>query len=356
MKQDNDRFDARQSSPTRRLLERHGEVVRLSAIAVIIFAVMAALRPSLFLSGSNFVSMAFQIPEFAILSLAMMLAMLTAGIDLSIIGIMNLSAILGGLYLSKFGGGPGTAGILITIAIVLATGLLCGLLNGLLISRVGIPPILATLGTSQVYLGLGIVATKGAAVYGFPPAFSLIGNGSLLGVPVPLLILLLAAGIVAFLLNRTRFGAEVYMLGTNPLAARFAGIDSTRLILGTYAFSGLLSATAGVVVMSRVNSIRADFGASYLLLTILVAVLGGVNPYGGFGKVIGVLLAVVSLQLLSSGFNMLRFSNFAREFIWGALLLLVMVLGSGPFNAAWQRFKRAGSPNPRPDVEREETT
>ena len=131
---------------------------------------------------------------------------------------------------------------------------------------------------------------------------------------------------VAVILNRTPFGEKIYMLGTNPLAARFAGLDNDRLIVRTYMLCGLLSSVAGVIMMSRANSAKADFGSSYLLLTILIAVLGGVNPYGGFGKVAGVFLAVLSLQFLSSGFNILRFSNFAKEFVWGALLLIVIVM------------------------------
>jgi simple sugar transport system permease protein len=309
------------------LLAKNGDVLRLAVIAVLIFAVMGFLRPELFLTATNFTSMAFQFPEFAILSLAMMLAMLTGGIDLSIIAVMNFSAILGGIFLASTPLAPGLA-IAITIAIMLATGLACGAVNGLLVSRIDIPPILATLGTSQVFLGLGIVLTGGAAVHGFPPAFATIGTARVLGIPLPLLVFAAIAVVVAFALNRTTYGFRLYLFGTNARAARFAGLPTPRLVMATYMTSGLLAAVAGVIIMARVNSIRADFGASYLLLTILVAVLGGVNPYGGYGKVLGVVLAVVSLQFISSGLNMLRFSNFTREFVWGALLLLVMALSS----------------------------
>jgi simple sugar transport system permease protein len=308
-------------------LAKNGDVLRLAVIAVLIFAVMGYLRPDLFLTSTNFTSMAFQFPEFAILSLAMMLAMLTGGIDLSIIAVMNLSAILGGLFLASTALAPGLA-IPITIAIMLATGLACGAVNGLLVSRIDIPPILATVGTSQVFLGLGIVLTSGAAVHGFPPAFAAIGTARVLGIPLPLLVFAAIALAVAFALGRTTYGFGLYLFGTNARAARFAGLHTPRLVMATYMASGLLAAVAGVIIMARVNSIRADFGASYLLLTILVAVLGGVNPYGGYGKVIGVVLAVVSLQFISSGLNMLRFSNFTREFVWGALLLVVMALSS----------------------------
>ena len=321
------------------LVATHGDVLRLAVIAVLIFAVMGYLRPDLFLTATNFSSMAFQFPEFAILSLAMMLAMLTGGIDLSIIAVMNFSAILGGLFLASATLAPGIA-IPITIAIMLATGLACGAVNGLLVSRIDIPPILATLGTSQVFLGLGIVLTGGAAVHGFPAAFASIGTARLLGVPLPLLVFAAIALAVAFALGRSTYGFGLFLFGTNARAARFAGLNTPRLIMATYMASGLLAAVAGIIIMARVNSIRADFGASYLLLTILVAVLGGVNPYGGYGKVLGVVLAVVSLQFISSGLNMLRFSNFTREFVWGALLLMVMALSSQAASNGARRLRR----------------
>jgi simple sugar transport system permease protein len=326
-------------------LSRNGDVLRLAVIAVLVFAVMGVLRPQLFLSTTNLSSMAFQFPEFAILSLAMMLAMLTGGIDLSIIAVMNLSAILGGLFLSSSSLDPGLA-IAVTVAIMLGTGLVCGAVNGLLVSRIDIPPILATLGTSQVFLGFGIVLTGGAAVHGFPEAFAALGTARVLGVPLPLLVFAGIALVVAFALGRTTFGFGLYMFGTNATAARFAGLGTQRLLMATYMASGTLAAVAGVIIMARVNSMRADFGASYLLLTILVVVLGGVNPYGGYGKVLGVILAVVSLQFISSGLNILRFSNFTREFVWGALLLLVMVISSAPFThaARWLLRRRRSDP------------
>jgi simple sugar transport system permease protein len=305
-------------------------VVRLLAITVAIFVAMSLLRPELFFTWGNFSSMAYQFPEFAILSLAMMVAMLTGGIDLSIIGLANLSAILAALVLTSLGpeagGGAVAGGIALAIAVALGTGALGGLLNGFCIACIGIPPILATLGTGLIFTGTAIVITNGYAVLGFPAAFSAIGNGSLWGVPAPLLIFAALAALVALLLNRTAFGLRLYLMGTNALAARFAGIDNAGLTVRAYLLSGTLASVAGVVLMSRANSAKADYGTSYLLLSILIAVLGGINPYGGFGKVGGLVLAVLALQFLSSGFNMLQFSNFAKEFIWGALLLLVMVV------------------------------
>ena len=302
---------------------------RLAVIAVAVFALMAALAPERFLSAQNLTSMAFQFPEFAILALAMTVAMLTGGIDLSVVGVSNLSAVIAASVLVSLAGeGAGTGIVLLSMALALGVGLLAGLMNGVLVAKLGLPPILATLGSGLIFTGLAIALTGGSAVMGFPPAAAWIGNGRLLGVPVPLVLFAALAAGLAFVLGRTAFGVALRMYGANPLAARFAAVDVDRTLIRVYALSGMLAAVAGMVVMSRANSAKADYGSSYLLLAVLIAVLGGVNPYGGYGRVVGVVLAVLSMQFLSSGLNMLQVSNFARELIWGLLLIGVMLLNT----------------------------
>ena len=301
-------------------------ILGLLALTVLIFAVMSWLRPNLFPTEANLRSMAFQFPEYAILSIAMMTAMLTGGLDLSIIGIANLSSILAGLVMiALFPDGAGAGVVLaVALAVGLATGCLCGLVNGLFIAGIDIPPILATLGTGLVFKGIAIVITGGSAVIGFPAAFSVLGNGTIRPVPVPLVVFAMVAVVMVFVLNRTTYGISIYLFGTNPLASRYAGLRNARLILVTYMITGTLAALAGLILISRANSAKADYGESYLLITILIAVLGGTNPYGGFGRVAGVVLAVLSLQFLSSGLNMMQVSVFATEFVWGLTLLAAM--------------------------------
>jgi simple sugar transport system permease protein len=311
---------------------------RLALITGLVFAGMSAAQPELFFTRANFSSMAFQFPEFALLGLAVMVSMLTGGIDLSVIGLANLCSMLAVLVMRSLVPDPHAAGaapaIAVGVGILLGAGAVGGLVNGLAIAAIGIPPILATLGTGLIFTGIAVVLSGGASVLGFPDAISVLGNGSVFGVPVPVLIFAALAAAVAFMLNRTRFGLRVYLLGTNALAARFAGIDNFRVTIGAYLISGLLAAIAGLIIAVRANSAKADYGTSYLLLSILISVLGGINPYGGFGKVSGLVLAVLSLQFLSSGLNMLQVSNFAVEMTWGALLLLVMVINTGGLRRA----------------------
>jgi simple sugar transport system permease protein len=340
-----------------RSLTKHGKATpefRLAIIAVVVFLAMAALSPDRFLSSQNIVSMAFQFPEFAILALAMTVAMMTGGIDLSVVGMANLTAVLSALILVHFAGadmtgGPALLWLFVALAVAVSVGGLAGFFNGILVARFGLPPILATLGSGLVFTGIAVAMTGGSAVMGFPDVVAWIGNAQLLLVPVPLVIFALLAIALHVILSKTSFGLKATMYGANPLAARFAAIDVNRLLVRVYVISGILSSIAGMVIMSRANSAKADYGSSYLLLAVLIAVLGGVNPYGGYGRVMGVVLAVLSMQFLSSGLNMLQVSNFARELIWGALLIFVMVVNT----TDWSRF---GKLNPANKKQRKKRT
>ena len=319
---------------------RQAPEFRLAIIAVVVFALMGILSPERFLSEQNLTSMAFQFPEFAILALAITLVMMTGGIDLSVVGIANLSAVVAALILTEFAGPdlPLQASLLwlgFALGASLLIGAMAGLLNGALVAFLGLPPILATLGSGLVFTGFAIALTGGSAVMGFPEVVAWIGNSQMLGLPTPLLIFIMLAVALHFLMTRTAFGIRISMFGTNPLAALYAAVDVKGMLLKVYMLSGLFASVAGMVIMSRANSAKADYGSSYLLLSVLIAVLGGVNPYGGYGRVVGVVLAVLSMQFLSSGLNMLQVSNFARELIWGALLLFVMTTNT----TFWNTFR-----------------
>ncbi len=306
---------------------------RLFVIAALVFAFMSILSPDRFLSVQNLTSMAFQFPEFAILALAVTITMMTGGIDLSIVGIANLSAVIAAIILTTFSDpampvGESLVWLALAIGASLSVGVVAGLLNGSLVAFYGLPPILATLGTGLIFTGLAIALTGGSAVMGFPSSVAWLGNQQVLGIPVPLIVFVVLAVLLHFILTRTAFGIRVTMFGANPLAALYAAIDVDRMLLKVYVISGLFASTAGLIIMSRANSAKADYGSSYLLLAVLIAVLGGINPYGGRGRVIGIVFAVLAMQFLSSGLNMLQFSNFARELIWGVLLIFVMIINT----------------------------
>ncbi len=315
---------------------RDGQIVRLLAITVLIFIAFSLLLPDAFFSVRNMQSIAVQFPEFGILAFAILITMLTGGIDLSIVGTANLCAVAAALVLTRLTGADGT-GLAPELAIPLAmltalvVGSITGFFNGYLVAKIGITPILATLGTMSLYTGFSYVLTGGPAITTTQLAF--IGNGSVLGVPIPVLIFLVVALFFSILLNRTSFGFNIFMLGTSPVAARFSGIDSDRVVLRTYWLAGVVAAIAGIVFLARVNSAKPDYGESFVLLTVLIAILGGTSYLGGVGTVAGLILAVLSLQFLSTGLNMLMLqwvgssaTIFFRQFAWGVVLLLVMVM------------------------------
>ena len=205
----------------------------------------------------------------------------------------------------------------------LAVAAVIGLLNGFVIAYLGVSPILATLGTMTMVKGISIGMTRGNVISGLPDPILFLGNGTVYGIPTAMLIFAAVAIPMAIMLGRTPLGTAIYMIGSNEQATRFSGIDTKRVILKIYLISSLLAAVAALVMMARFNSANASYAESYLLVTILAAVLGGVDPMGGFGKIAGVILSLVILQVISSAFNLLSFSQFLTLAIWGAILIAV---------------------------------
>ena len=299
-------------------------------IALVTFIlVMAGLNGAQFFKIQNIQSMAFQMPELGILSLAMMITMLTGGINLSIIASANLTSIIIALVLSRLlGSDMSTGGSVGSIFFAIGAGLfvsvLIGLLNGFLIAFIEVSPILATLGTMILAKGICIVITKGYVISGFPPFIRFIGNEKFLGIPVPMIIFIICAALMALILTRTRLGICIHMLGSNATACHFSGVDNRKILMKTYLISGLYTGIAAIIMMSRFNSAKAGYGESYLLMTVLASVLGGTSAAGGFGKVSGLVIALVILQVVSNGLNLMRVNNFLTIAIWGGILVLVM--------------------------------
>jgi simple sugar transport system permease protein len=314
-----------------------GNLLRLLIACVAIFVVMSLLRPNVFPTVENFLSMGSQFPEIGILAIAIMITMLTGGIDLSVVSTANLAGVLAAMVIRALipadaPEGQVIVGLAIAIAVAFVTGTLAGLFNGLLVAYVNLTPILATLGTMTLYTGLTVAMTRGNAVFA-ENRLTFIGTSNVLGViPIPLVIFVVVVAIFAVILNRTPFGLKLYMIGSNVKAARFSGINVRQVLLMTYMLSGLLSAVVAIIFLGRNNSAKWDFAPSYVLQAIVVAVLAGVNPNGGSGRIAGIVLAILALQFISTGMNMLLFTisggQFFKEFAWGALLLIIMVANS----------------------------
>jgi simple sugar transport system permease protein len=305
------------------------KITQLLAITIGTLLVFSILSPNIFFSPNNFKSMSYQVPEIAILSIAVMLSMLTGGIDLSIVSISNAAALVAAYVMRSKSDTTGTESLMwIIIACVLGiiVGLLAGGINSILIAKLDVTPILATLATMTLFNGIAIGMTNGVSVSGLPESFMRVGNGTFFGIPTPFVLMIIIAGAVGLWINKTTLGLKIFLVGTNRKAAQYSVMGDRKVIAWVYLVSGLLSALAGLIIASRTSAASPDFGSSYILLAIVIVVLGGVNPMGGFGTVTGVILATVVLQMVSSGFNALRFSQFFYLAAQGGVLIFVMIL------------------------------
>lgn len=297
---------------------------------VAIFLLMSIGGREVFLCLRNFQSMSSQVVELGLFGFAVGICMIAGGIDLSVIMNANLSAILSGMFLLRYSGEiNGSILTIITVCFALIIGSICGLLNGILITKLNITPILATLGTFSLFGGISIILTKGKSISGFPNEFLVIGNGTIGKIPVTFIIFILLTLIIYLLLDRTILGVSIYLVGTNPIAARFSGLNNHSILIRTYMIAGAIAGLAGIIMTSKFASARPDYGTAFLLPAILVVLLGGVDPAGGSGSVIGIFIAVVLLQLLQTGFNIvLGTSTFLKQAIWGFILVAVMIVDS----------------------------
>ncbi|MGO8694728.1 MAG: ABC transporter permease [Rectinemataceae bacterium] len=272
--------------------------------------------------------MAYQLPEFGILAIAMMVVIVSGGINLSITFTATLSSIVGGVVIVAMN----QAGVvtwetmLVGIVIALAVGVASGAINGFVVAYIGVTPMLVTLGTMTLFEGVSLNITKGGAISGFPDAFLWFGNEAILGIPVPMIIFLLVVLASWYMLGRSRFGFSVYMIGCNPRATMFSGINVRRVLFSVYLFSGLLCAISGLIMSSRYNSAKESYGSSYLLQSIAAAVLGGTDIAGGYGSLSGTILAVMILQVISSGTNIIGVNRYLTNIIMGAILIFVLAL------------------------------
>ncbi|WP_104082270.1 ABC transporter permease [Cryobacterium sp. Y11] len=323
--------------------------------ACVILVLYITLGQRLF-SPTGLQSMSVQVSEFGFLALAMAIAMLTGGIDLSVAAAASLAGIMAALVMSGqiIPVTDENSGILFVLGIVaaLVTGLLCGLLNGFLIAKISVPPILATLSTMILFAGIGMAITTGQSVPVLVPSFAQLSTSAVANIPLIFIMMVVAFLVVAFVLSRTRLGRRIYLFGENEVALRFSGVRSERVILMSYALIGILVGIAGIIMTSRANSMRVGVGDSYLLQAILVVVLAGFNPFGGKGRIISLAVGLVLLQLLSTAFNALMFSPYAKNFVWGAILLLVMVLNH--FVRHWRLRQPPEKPAPPAPGHKEE--
>lgn len=301
-------------------LFRHETI--LAVLTIIALAVLASLSDKFF-TAENLLNQGRLMAEVGLVALAMTFVIVTGGIDLSVGSILGLTAILLGVFWKNLGL-PLPAAILLAIA----CGTFAGWINGFIITRFGVPPLIATLATLALYRGLAEGISEARSVRGYPEWFFFFGQGEVLGVPFQLWVLGIATVIAAVILGLTPFGRATYAIGANETAARFSGIRVNATKLWIYTVAGFCSALAAVIFVSRVTTTRSDMGTGLELDVITGVVLGGTSIFGGRGTIIGTVLGLILIQALKNGLTLSGVKGDGTILVIGLVLIGAILVGA----------------------------
>jgi rhamnose transport system permease protein len=313
----------------------------LTVFLLIASIVYGASTSSEFLTGGNFNSLTSNVVEVALIALAMTFVIIAAEIDLSVASILGLTSALLGVLWNH--GWPMEA----ILPVVLLAGAAAGAVNGLLVTKLGLPSLAVTIGTLALYRGLAFVILGDQAVADFPARYTDLGFGTFAGtdIPNPIVLFAVLAVLFGFVLHRTAIGRSVFAIGANEEAAFFSGLRVKRIKLWLFVVSGLISALAGIVYTFRFSSARADNGAGLELSVVAVVLLAGVSIFGGKGKMWAVVVAVFLLGTIRNALTLNDVSDEILTIVTGSLLLL-SVLGPSLAARVAPRLRRAGAPPP----------
>lgn len=288
---------------------------------IILIVIVTILNPS-FIEPLNILNLLRQVSINALIAFGMTFVILTGGIDLSVGSILALSsAVMANFMVS--GWDP-----IIAIILGCLLGGILGGINGLLITKGRMAPFIATLATMTIFRGLTLVYTNGNPITGLgnQAAFQFLGRGYLFGIPVPAITMLIVFAILWIILHKTPFGRKTYAIGGNEKASIISGIKVDRIKIMIYALIGLLSALAGAILTSRLNSAQPTAGTSYELDAIAAVVLGGTSLTGGRGRIVGTLIGALIIAILNNGLNLLGVSSFYQMVVKGIVIAIAVLL------------------------------
>ena len=302
------------------LLNRPGAGVALLLMFYLLVAGLFSVLSPWFLSFDNMVSIGANMAFIGLMCALQTPLIIAGGLDLSVAAVAGLAGVVVALLHAS------GVGIVAACLIALALGGGIGLLNGLLAVRLGLNPLIATMGTMSVIGGLALVLTGGLTKPLMEPGFNWIGSGQLLRLPVPLVLMLLVYIALGWMLARTRFGRFVYAAGSNAEASRLVGVPVARTLMILYVLSGLSGAVSGLILAAMLYAAAPDAVGQHLLTVIAAVILGGTSLFGGRGTVWGTLLAVLLLGTLNNGLTLMDVSSFWQDVTRGAVLLLAVGL------------------------------
>lgn len=273
-----------------------------------------------FFSVDNLLTVALQSAIIAIIAIGQTYVIITTGIDLSIGSNIALAGIIAAIIM--------TNGFSVPIAVVggLLAGCLVGLINGLITVYGNITPFIVTLGTMSIVRGTSLVITKGIPVTDLPASFTTIGTGSVVGIPIPAIIMLVLVGIFGFVLAKTKLGRYTYAIGSNFEAARLSGINTKRTLISIYIISGFLAACAGLILAARVVSAQPTAGTGYELDAVAASVIGGASLLGGEGMILGTFIGALVIGVLRNGLNLINVSAFWQQIVIGAVIIAAVYI------------------------------
>ncbi len=320
------------SRDAKRTIDRKDLIQKFAALAGLVLLVLAfSLTNAAFHTMSNAVTIALQTSAIAFIGLGATLTIITAGIDLSLGSVLALAGVAAAL--------AAQAGVPVPLAMLagVLTGALCGAINGLVVTRLKLPPFIATLGMMMIARGVALQITGARPVSGLPESFGTLGNGSLFriveegangfprvvfpGIPYPVILMVILAVAVAVMLGRTPFGRHLYAIGSNEEAARLSGVKVDRVKTGAYILSGAMAGVAGIVLMSRLVTGQPNEGIAYELDAIAAAVIGGTSLAGGVGTISGTIIGAFIIGILRNGLNMNGVSFFIQMIIIGVVII-----------------------------------
>ena len=289
-------------------------------VFVVEMVILVSMAPNM-LDTYNMKNMLNNFLVVGMIALPMTLVIITGGIDLSVGSILSLSGVTMGVLWQH--------GVPIWLAAVIAIviGGIAGTINGLIIVRTGIQPLIATLATMFIYAGIALVVGGRVSIAGFPSSFYVLGTGSLFDViPVQLVIFVVLAVVFGLLLHKTTFGRKNYFLGNNENTAIYSGVDVKKVKVTIYTLSGLVAGLGGIILGSYFSSVRGDMGDGYEFLVITACLVGGVNAYGGSGTILGTVLGTFIIGMLNQGMNMMNISSVEQKIVTGFILILAVVV------------------------------
>lgn len=316
-----ERYNARATRPKWKgvsFLSRYGMLV----VLLVLMAVMSILAPT-FLTSSNLLNIVRQISVVGILAIGVTFVIISTGIDLSSGSVIALvSVVVGSLvHRDRF---P----LMVALPAGLDVGLLTGLINGTIIAKGKIPPFIVTLGMMTAARGAALLYTGGYPIGNLSDAFKVIGQGDLLGIPVPILIFLFVSLVSYLILNHTKFGRYVYAIGGNEQAAVIAGINVDKYKIMIYSFAGLLSALGGIILTSRIASGQPTAGVMYELDAVAAAVIGGTSLSGGIGTIGGTVVGALVIGVMNNGLDLLNVSSYWQQIVKGVIITVAVLVDS----------------------------